>query len=91
MARSLNALAKRVYNRAPDRVALTFADGRRETFEPHTAEFFGDRLQCEVRSPDDPGAAFRLVTEGDSLLVGRRGPDADGWTSHGVVTAVDPA
>lgn len=91
MARTLNALAKRVYALAPDPVVLTFADGRTGTFEPRSAEFFRERFQCEATAPDDPGARYRFVTEDGRLLAGRRGPDSEAWASYGDVTAVDAA
>ncbi|GAA0646636.1 hypothetical protein [Salarchaeum japonicum] len=82
---SLNEHAKRVYNVAPDPVALTFADGETHEFEIESAEFFQEDFQGEAARVDDD-ADYRLVTDGDDLVVGRNA--GDGWATFGVVTDV---
>jgi len=88
---SLNATAKRVYNVAPDPVRLTFADGETYEFDVESAEFFQDDFQGEATRSDDPGASYRLITDGDDLVVGRQGPDEDGWRTFGVVESAERA
>lgn len=88
---SLNEDAKRVYNVAPDPVRLTFDSGDVHEFAVSSAEFFQEDFQGEATRPDDPGAEYRLVTDGDELVVGRKDPDEDGWRTFGTVTAVERA
>ncbi|MGB9987436.1 transcriptional regulator [Salarchaeum japonicum] len=85
---SLNEHAKRVHNVAPDPVLLTFEDGDAYEFEIESAEFFQEDFQGEARRVDDD-AAYRLVTDGDDLVVGRNA--GDGWATFGVVTDVSRA
>lgn len=87
----MHAHAKRIYNLAPENVVLTFADGESHEFAVTSAEFFQEDFQGEATRPDDPGAAYRLVGDEDGVVVGRQGPEDDGWETFGTVMAVDPA
>lgn len=83
--------AKRIYNIAPENVVLTFSDGESYEFEVTSAEFFRDDFQGEATRTDDPGAVYRIAGDEDGVLVGRQGPDEEGWSTFGEVTAVERA
>jgi hypothetical protein len=87
--RDVNTLAKRLYNVAPDDVALTFADERTLTLAMHSAEFFQDELEAEGESDD--GTTHRIVDGDDdeTLLVARE--TEAGWTVAGEVVDVERA
>lgn len=86
----MHAHAKRIYNIAPKNVLLTFEDGEQYEFEVGSAEFFQDDFQAEATRVDDAGAAYRIVGDLDEVAVGRQGADKEGWSTFGVIEAVDP-
>ncbi|EMA67707.1 hypothetical protein C461_08269 [Halorubrum aidingense JCM 13560] len=90
----LNPVAKRIHNVQPRPVRLTIDDDETGVFEFSSTEFFQREFRGEgVRTDDDVDAAFRLITSDDyeSVLLGRSGPDEDGWTVVGEVTAAERA
>jgi DNA-binding response OmpR family regulator len=90
----LNPIAKRIHNVQPRPVRLTIDADETGVFEFSSTEFFQREFRGEgVRTDDDVEAAFRLITSDDyeSVLLGRSGPDEDGWTVVGEVTAAERA
>ena len=87
----MHAHAKRIYNIAPENVVLTFTDGESYEFEVSSAEFFQDDFQAEATRVDDPEASYRIAGDLQSVVVGRQGPDEEGWSAFGEVDAVDAA
>jgi len=83
--------AKRIYNIAPENVVLSFADGEQHEFVVSSAEFFQDDFQGEATRPDDAGATYRFVGDSAGVVVGRQGPDEEGWSTFGEVTDVERA
>jgi hypothetical protein len=88
----LNPVAKRIHNVSPDPVRLTLSGGTSATYRMHSTEFFQRDFQGEGERLDDD-AEYRLVSSEDneSVLLGRRGPDEDGWTVVGEVVAAERA
>jgi hypothetical protein len=81
-----------MHNVAPDPLRLTLDDGTTGTFHLDGAEFFQETFQAEAtREGDD--AAYRFVTSenNEAVLVGRRAPDEEGWTTVGEVVEAEPA
>ncbi len=89
---TLNPIAKRIHNVSPDPMMLTLDDGTEAVFHVTGAEFFQEEFQAEATREDDE-AAYRLVSSADneSVLVGRNGPDDDGWSMVGEVVDAAPA
>ncbi|QFU81104.1 transcriptional regulator [Natronorubrum aibiense] len=87
----LNPIGKRIHNISPDPVRLTLEDGTEAVFHISGAEFFQQEFQAEG-THDDEDAAYRFVSseDNDAILVGRQGPDEDGWSMIGEVVAVEP-
>lgn len=85
----LHPLAKRVHNASPAPVRLT-VDDETSTFHFSSTEFFQQEFRAEGRRDGDD-ADYRLITSEDneSLLVGRKAPDEEGWSLIGEVTAVE--
>ncbi|SFR57508.1 hypothetical protein SAMN04487947_2447 [Halogeometricum rufum] len=77
----LNDVAKRIHNVSPNPVRLTLDDGSSAVYRMHSTEFFQQEFQAEGERVDDD-AEYRLVTSADneSVLLGRKGADEDGWT-----------
>jgi hypothetical protein len=77
----LNDIAKRIHNVSPNPVRLTLDDGSSAVYRMHSTEFFQQEFQAEGERVDDD-AEYRLVTSADneSVLLGRKGADEDGWT-----------
>jgi hypothetical protein len=82
----LNDVAKRIHNVSPNPVRLTLEDGSSGVYRMHSTEFFQQEFQAEGEREDDD-AEYRLVTSADneSVLLGRKGADEDGWTMVGEV------
>ena len=90
----LHPVAKRIHNVQPRPVRLTLDDGETGVFEFSSTEFFQREFRGEgVRIDGDGDAEFRLITSDDygSVLLGRSGPDEEGWTVVGEVTEAEPA
>lgn len=87
----LNPIGKRIHNISPDPVRLTLADGTEAVFQISGAEFFQQEFQAEG-TRDDEEAAYRFVSseDNDAILVGRQGPDEEGWSMVGEVEAAEP-
>lgn len=87
----LNAVAKRMYNVAPEPLHLSFDDGTTGVFELSSAEFFQQAFQAEGRRVDGDGETYRFTTSDDNeaVLAGRRGDD--GWQLAGEVVAAERA
>ncbi|GAB7009283.1 transcriptional regulator [Halorubrum trueperi] len=84
----LNPVAKRIHNVQPRPVRLTLDGGETGVFEFSSTEFFQREFRGEgIRTDEDVDAAFRLITSEDneSVLLGRSGPDEEGWTVVGEV------
>lgn len=91
VAPPMNALAKRIYNIAPDSVHVTFADDSTATFEIQSAEFFQDDFQG-IAIPTDGEREHRIVAAGadtDQVVVGRERDDG-GFEEVGAIVAVEP-
>lgn len=90
----LHPIAKRIHNVQPDPVRLELDSGETGTYEFSSTEFFQREFRGEgVRTDADSDAAFRLVTSEDHerVLLGRSGPDEDGWSMLGEVVAAERA
>ncbi len=86
----LNPIAKRIHNVSPDPVRLSLDDGTTGVFQFNGTEFFQREFRAEgTRDGDD--ATYRLITSEDNsaVLVGRSGPDDDGWTMIGEVVEAE--
>ena len=87
----LNAVAKRMYNVAPEPLRLSFDDGTTGVFELSSAEFFQQEFQAEGERVDEgERTAYRFTTSDDntSVLAGRQTDDG-GWTLSGTVVAAE--
>ncbi|MBP1921456.1 hypothetical protein J2751_000445 [Halorubrum alkaliphilum] len=90
----LHPIAKRIHNVQPRPVRLELDSGDAGVFEFSSTEFFQREFRGEgVRVDDDPDAAFRLITSDDyeRVLLGRSGPDEEGWSMLGHVVAAEAA
>ena len=89
----MHAVAKRIYNVAPDPVRLTLDDGTEATYDLRSAEFFQEDFQGEATRPDEPGTEYRITTTEDreAVILGRKTADDGGWHLVGEVVAADPA
>ena len=90
----LHPVAKRIHNVQPRPVRLSLDDGETGVYEFSSTEFFQREFRGEgVRIDADRDAEFRLITSGDheSVLLGRSGPDEEGWTVVGEVVAAERA
>jgi hypothetical protein len=88
----LNPVAKRMHNVSPDPVRLVLDDGSEGVFHLDSTEFFQQEFRAEgSREGDD--AEYRFITSEDyeSILVGRRGDDDEGWRMIGSVVEAGPA
>ena len=86
----MNALAKRIYNIAPDSIRVTFADDSTATFEMQSAEFFQDDFQG-IATPLDDDREHRIVTVGPDpgqVVVGRE-REGGGFEEVGEIVAVE--
>ena len=86
----MNALAKRIYNIAPDSIRVTFADDSTATFEMQSAEFFQDDFQG-IATPIDGDREHRIVTVGSDsgqIVVGRE-REGGGFEEVGEIIAVE--
>ncbi|WP_224334829.1 transcriptional regulator [Haloprofundus halobius] len=86
----LNPIAKRIHNVSPKPVLLTLSDGSSAVYHFSGTQFFQREFQGEGTCEDDD-ADYRLVTSEDneSVLLGRKGREADGWSMVGEVTEVE--
>ena len=90
----LNPIAKRIHNIQPRPVRLAIDGDDAGVFEFSSTEFFQREFRGEgVRTDTDGDAEFRLITSDDyeSVLLGRSGPDEEGWTIVGEVTGAERA
>lgn len=90
----LHPIAKRIHNVQPRPVRLTLDDGETGVYEFSSTEFFQREFRGEgVRTDADADASFRLITSDDyeQVLLGRSGPDEDGWSMLGEVVAAERA
>ncbi len=90
----LHPVAKRIHNVQPDPIRLELDSGETGVYEFSSTEFFRREFRGEgVRTDADADAAFRLVTSEDNerVLLGRSGPDEDGWSMLGAVVAAERA
>ncbi len=90
----LHPIAKRIHNVQPHPVRLALDSGESGVFEFSSTEFFQQEFRGEgTRVDADTGADFRLITseDGDRMLLGRSGPDEDGWSMVGEVVAAERA
>ncbi len=90
----LHPIAKRIHNVQPDPIRLELDSGESGVFAFSSTEFFQREFRGEgVRTDADADAAFRLVTseDHDRVLLGRSGPDEDGWSMLGAVVAAERA
>ena len=90
----LNPIAKRIHNIQPRAVRLAIDGDDAGVFEFSSTEFFQREFRGKgVRTDTDGDAEFRLITSDDyeSVLLGRSGPDEEGWTIVGEVTGAERA
>ena len=90
----LNPIAKRIHNIQPRAVRLAIDGDDAGVFEFSSTELFQREFRGEgVRTDTDGDAEFRLITSDDyeSVLLGRSGPDEEGWTIVGEVTGAERA
>ena len=88
----MNALAKRIYNIAPDAIRATFADDSVEVFEMRSAEFFQEEFQGIAARADDD-REYRIVTTGpddERVIVGRE-REGGGFEQVGEIIEVESA
>jgi hypothetical protein len=87
----LNAVAKRLHNLSPGPMRLEFDDGTTGVFSFSSVEFFQQEFQGEATRADETDVEYRFTTteDNEAVVVGRRGPDADGWELVGEVVAVE--
>ncbi|MFP8956120.1 transcriptional regulator [Natrialbaceae archaeon A-CW3] len=83
----LNQTAKRIHNISPRPVRLTLEDGTEATFRMDWVEFFQQEFKGEGSREDEPDVEYRFISSDDneSVLVGRKGPNDDGWSMIGSV------
>jgi hypothetical protein len=86
----LHPVAKRIHNVSPAPVRLTLDDDTTAVYRMHSTEFFQRDFQGEGERVDDD-AEYRLVSteDNDAVLLGRRRPDEEGWTTVGEVVAAE--
>ena len=90
----LHPIAKRIHNIQPRPMRLTLDSDEIGTFEFSSTEFFQREFRGEgVRTDDDVDAEFRLITSDDyeQILLGRSGPDEEGWSMVGEIVAAEQA
>ena len=90
----LNPVAKRIHNVQPSPVRLELDSGETGVFEFSSTEFFQREFRGEgVRTDADGEADFRLISSEDyeDILLGRSGPDEEGWSMVGEVVAAERA
>ncbi|MFC6752996.1 transcriptional regulator [Halorubrum tibetense] len=88
----LHPIAKRIHNVQPRPVRLELDSGETGVFEFSSTEFFQREFRGEgTRVDDDVDAAFRLITSDDyeRVLLGRSGPDEDGWSMLGEIVSAE--
>ncbi|MFA9516454.1 transcriptional regulator [Halopenitus sp. H-Gu1] len=88
----LNPIAKRIHNIQPDPVRLVLDGGETGVYRFDSTEFFQREFRGEGRRIDvDSDADSRLVTSEDyeRVLLGRNGPDEDGWRMIGTVVEAE--
>ena len=90
----LHPIAKRIHNVQPRPIRLELDSGEGGIFEFSSTQFFQREFRGEgVRTDDDIDAEFRLITSDDyeQILLGRSGPDEDGWSMVGEIVAAERA
>lgn len=90
----LHPVAKRIHAVQPRPVRIELDSGETGVFEFTSTEFFQREFRGEgVRVDDDTDAAFRLITseDGDRVLLGRSGPDEEGWSMVGTIVSAERA
>ena len=90
----LHPIAKRIHNVQPEPVRLELDSGETGVYEFSSTEFFQREFRGEgVRTDADADAGFRLITSDDyeQVLLGRSGPDENGWSMLGEVVAAERA
>jgi hypothetical protein len=88
----LDPIAKRIHNVSPRPVRLTFEDGETGVFHFSSTEFFQTDFQGEATRENDD-ADYRVTTTEDDegVIVGRKGPDDDGWSLVGRIVEAETA
>jgi len=90
----LHPIAKRIHNVQPRPVRLELDSGETGVFEFSSTEFFQREFRGEgVRTDADRDADVRLISSEDHerVLLGRSGPDEEGWSMVGEVVAAERA
>ncbi|MWV63743.1 transcriptional regulator [Halorubrum sp. JWXQ-INN 858] len=88
----LHPIAKRIHNVQPRPVRLELDTGDAGVYEFVATEFFQREFRGEgARVDADVDASFRLITSDDyeRVLLGRQGPDEEGWSVVGEVIEAD--
>ncbi|TKX42239.1 MULTISPECIES: transcriptional regulator [unclassified Halorubrum] len=90
----LHPIAKRIHNVQPRPMRLELDSGETGVYEFSSTEFFQREFRGEgVRTDDDADAEFRLISSEDyeRILLGRSGPDEEGWSMVGEVVEAEAA
>lgn len=88
----LNRVAKRIHNISPKPIRLTLDDGTSAVYHLSSTQWFQTEFQGEGTCEDDD-ADYRLTTTEDesAVIIGRKGPEDDGWRMVGEVVAAESA
>jgi hypothetical protein len=87
---ALNRIAKRIHNISPNPLELTLDDGSTGVYRLSSTEWFQTEFQGEgTREDDDAEYRFTTTADESAVIVGRKGPDDDGWTMVGEVVEVE--
>lgn len=88
----LNRVAKRIHNISPKPLRLTLSDGSTAVYHLSSTEWFQTEFQGEgTREDDDADYRFTTTADESAVIVGRKGPDDEGWTMVGEVVEVERA
>ncbi|RLM63210.1 transcriptional regulator [Halorubrum sp. Atlit-8R] len=90
----LHPIAKRIHNVQPRPVRLELDSGETGVYEFSSTEFFQREFRGEgTRTDADADAEFRLISSEDyeRILLGRSGPDEEGWSMVGEVVEAEAA
>lgn len=90
----LHPIAKRIHNVQPQPVRVELDSGETGVYEFSSTEFFQREFRGEgARVDDDTDAAYRLITseDGEHVLLGRSGPDEEGWSMLGSIVSAERA
>ncbi|EJN59312.1 hypothetical protein HSB1_27330 [Halogranum salarium B-1] len=86
----LNRIAKRIHNISPKPLRLTLDDGSTAVYHLSSTEWFQTEFQGQgTREGDDADYRFTTTADESAVIVGRKGPNDDGWAMIGEVVEVE--